>query len=532
MRTAGSIPKSWYESPWLIAGRAVSIALVVTVLALIAALLVVPRVAGGSSLTVLTGSMQPTLAPGDIVAVRGVAPDAVCTEIGVGDIVTYLPEPGNPTLVTHRVVGKTVGTFDDGTPCRLITQGDANSAADAPVSPVQVRGAMLYSLPALGWVRQWAVENIVALSVALGVGLLGYGAWTTFRRPRTRVIMTSGSGSVGAAAASAATSAADGLRTREPVTDQVDGVLADMRRRTRRATFIAWILALVLLLTLAGALSAAGVLPSSSAGPTSAIATTGESTGIAPAPASEAGSQSWDAVAEASWDGPATHLDWSNRGYSTAESSFVGRRVAAPGDRTVRTLMVTNAGPARAGLAVSLHLDEGIPGGARNPALADDVELFWNVGGVEGRQPFSALLERSAGAVEIAQVQVARGEAVVVEIGFELPSATTQQRNEGQPSTELAFDVVATMSGEVDQQPDRLATTGAGSLLLFGIAAALLMLVGLLLIARRRRRCDACARTLGHDESWVDLADHGPGRCHVCPDCAPRVTTAAGSARH
>lgn len=222
MRITGRIPQSWYESPWRIAGRAVSIALVVTVLAFIAALFVVPRVAGGSSLTVLTGSMEPTFAPGDIVAVRGVAPDEVCTEIRVGDIVTYLPEPGDPTLITHRVVGKTVGSFDDGTPCRLITQGDANSVPDAPVSPVQVRGAMLYSLPALGWVRQWAAENIVALGVALGVGLLGYGVWTTVRRPRTRVILTSGSSAVvpaavpaASAAASAAASVADDLRIRE-----------------------------------------------------------------------------------------------------------------------------------------------------------------------------------------------------------------------------------------------------------------------------------------------------------------------------
>lgn len=225
MRTTGRISQSWYESPWRIAGRAVSIALVVTVLALVAALLVVPRIAGGTSLTVLTGSMEPTLAPGDVVAVRGVAPDQVCAEIGVGDIVTYLPEPGDPALITHRVVGKTVGTFDDGTHCRLITQGDANSAADAPVSPEQVRGAMLYSLPALGWVRQWATDNIVVLGVALGAGLLGYGVWSTFRRPRTRVIMTSGSGSVGPASASAPASAApasvadasiaDALRIRE-----------------------------------------------------------------------------------------------------------------------------------------------------------------------------------------------------------------------------------------------------------------------------------------------------------------------------
>ena len=217
MRTAGRIQKSWYESPWRIAGRAVSIAFVVAVIALIAALLVVPRVAGGSSLTVLTGSMEPTLAPGDVVAVRGVAPDQVCTEIGVGDIVTYLPESGNPALITHRVVGKTVGTFDDGTDCRLITQGDANSAADAPVSPEQVRGAFLYSLPALGWGRQWVSENLLMLGIVLGAGLLGYGLWSTFRRPRTRVIMTSGAGGVVAvsAPAPAAEPSPDDLRVRE-----------------------------------------------------------------------------------------------------------------------------------------------------------------------------------------------------------------------------------------------------------------------------------------------------------------------------
>ncbi|WP_341955854.1 signal peptidase I [Microbacterium sp. LWH13-1.2] len=213
MRTAGRIQKSWYESPWRIAGRAVSLAFVVTVIALIAALVVVPRVAGGSSLTVLTGSMEPTLAPGDIVAVRGVAPDQVCTEIGVGDIVTYLPEPGNPALITHRVVGKTVGAFDDGADCRFITQGDANSAEDAPVSPEQVRGAFLYSLPALGWVRQWVSENLLMLGIVLGTGLLGYGLWSTFRKPRTRVILTSGSG--GGAAVSAPAPSLDELRVRE-----------------------------------------------------------------------------------------------------------------------------------------------------------------------------------------------------------------------------------------------------------------------------------------------------------------------------
>ncbi|KQQ67142.1 hypothetical protein [Microbacterium sp. Leaf320] len=305
-----------------------------------------------------------------------------------------------------------------------------------------------------------------------------------------------------------------------PASGVLDDVLAGFRRRHRRASFVSWILALVLLFTLAGVLSAAGVLPALPSVQPSRIATTGGPAGAAPAAASDGRAGSLEAVATATWDGEATHLDWSGRSYSTAEASFVGDRVASPGDRSRRTLLLTNTGPSRADLAVSLRLGEVIPEGARNPDLADDVELFWNVGGVEGRQPYSALRDRSTGAVEIAQVQVAHGETVAVEIGFELPAATTQQRNDGAASTELAFDVIATMSGDVDAQPQRLAATGADSLLLFGIAAGLLMLLGLLLVVRPRRRCDDCSRTIGRDESWTDLTRHDVGRYRVCPDCA------------
>ena len=72
----------------------------------------------------------------------------------------------------------------------------------------------------------------------------------------------------------------------------VDGLLAEARRRTRRETSIAWILAVVLLLMLAGVLSAAGVLPAVAAGSTTGVSTTGEPVDRAVAPASGGGSQS------------------------------------------------------------------------------------------------------------------------------------------------------------------------------------------------------------------------------------------------
>lgn len=174
-----------------IIGSAVGAVAGLVVIVLVVALLIVPRVLGGASLTVLTGSMSPVLEPGDVAVVRGVATADVCQDVSIGQIVTYLPDPDDPALITHRVVGKTVGTFDDGTTCRLVTQGDANSAVDDPVSPVQVRGVLLYAVPWLGLAREWAVDH-ASLLVAGGVALLLLLLVVDTVRPaRTRVV-TSG----------------------------------------------------------------------------------------------------------------------------------------------------------------------------------------------------------------------------------------------------------------------------------------------------------------------------------------------------
>jgi len=172
-------------SPWRVVTRIVGMAITLAILAVVAAVVVVPPVAKGASLTVLSGSMQPTLAPGDIAVVRGIAPADVCAQVSVDQIITYLPTPDDPTLVTHRVIAKTIGTFDDGTACRLITQGDANPTPDDPVSPVQVRGVFWYGVPKLGWARQWASEHMLTVWVIVGVLVIGYSVWD-FVQPRLR----------------------------------------------------------------------------------------------------------------------------------------------------------------------------------------------------------------------------------------------------------------------------------------------------------------------------------------------------------
>ncbi|MFD5598836.1 signal peptidase I [Leucobacter sp. NPDC058333] len=188
LTSRGAVKSNWFESPWRIAGRALVSALALAVIIVLVALIALPKIMGGDSFTVLSGSMEPTFAPGDVVVAKGITEAEVCTDVSVGTIVTFFPEPNDPTLITHRVIGKTIGTFDDGTDCRLITQGDANSSADEPVSPEQVRGVFMFGVPKLGWARQWVSKNTMLVVGIAAAALVVSGLWSSFRRPRTTVM--------------------------------------------------------------------------------------------------------------------------------------------------------------------------------------------------------------------------------------------------------------------------------------------------------------------------------------------------------
>lgn len=185
------VSEPWYRSPIRVVNVVLG-TLVALVVVVVGAVFVVPRLAGGISLTVLTGSMQPTISPGDVVVVSGVAQTDVCSTVKVGQVITYTPDANKPDLITHRVVSKQVGTFEDGTSCRLITQGDANSMADEPVSPGQVRGVLMYVVPKLGWVRQWMSEHSQMVMIAGGLLFLGYLVWGAARPTKTRVVAYTG----------------------------------------------------------------------------------------------------------------------------------------------------------------------------------------------------------------------------------------------------------------------------------------------------------------------------------------------------
>lgn len=174
------------------AGAGLSAGVLALVLGLAALVVVVPRLLGGVPLTVLSGSMEPSLPVGSLAVVLPVDPH----EVRVGDIVTYLPNPEDPTAVTHRVMA--IAHHQDGSRT-FTTQGDANAAPDAPVSEEQVRARLAYAVPLLGYVNDALNGEERPVAVYVVVGALLVWALRLWRRAWQDRRRSNGSSGTGAA---------------------------------------------------------------------------------------------------------------------------------------------------------------------------------------------------------------------------------------------------------------------------------------------------------------------------------------------
>lgn len=126
----------------------------------------VPQVVGADhSYVVLSGSMEPGIAPGDAVVVRDVSPSA----LHVGDIITFR-RPGHDTPTTHRIVD----VRQSGGQLEFRTKGDANDNADPGWTPASaVVGRVLFVLPYVGRVVLFANTKLgFAALVGLPFALL------------------------------------------------------------------------------------------------------------------------------------------------------------------------------------------------------------------------------------------------------------------------------------------------------------------------------------------------------------------------
>ncbi|QYI96984.1 signal peptidase I [Curtobacterium flaccumfaciens pv. flaccumfaciens] len=196
-----------------------STGLLLLVAALAVVLIVVPKATGSMPLTVLTQSMEPTLPPGTLLVVRPTPID----DIRVGDVVTYQIVSGQPAVVSHRVVS--VSSSSDGERT-FVLKGDNNAEADpAPVTAVQIRGVVWYSVPEIGIVNQVVNGSRSWLIPAVAGVLLTYGA----------VMMTTGFVSA-ARRRRAGTSRADTSHGRRSAAHHVERTTSENRTETTATT--------------------------------------------------------------------------------------------------------------------------------------------------------------------------------------------------------------------------------------------------------------------------------------------------------
>ena len=154
---------------------------IVLLIALVAPFVVyaVPGVVGADhSFVVLTASMTPAIAPGDVVIVADRDP----TTIADGDVITFV-RGDNEVPVTHRVID----VIDGPSGLAFETQGDANGAPDASAVPAaNVIGVVTITIPYIGYVIQFADSpaGFIAL-IVVPFGLLALSeAWNVYRARR------------------------------------------------------------------------------------------------------------------------------------------------------------------------------------------------------------------------------------------------------------------------------------------------------------------------------------------------------------
>jgi signal peptidase len=144
--------------------------LLLLVLGLAAVMIGVPLATGSVPLTVQTNSMAPTYPAGTLVVVRPVDPST----IRIGDAIAFQTVSGRDSIVTHRVIAISSSAGDR----TFSTQGDNSDLPDAePVIPDQVRGAVWYSVPWVGYLTSFVGTHREWIVPALAVGLFIFAGY-------------------------------------------------------------------------------------------------------------------------------------------------------------------------------------------------------------------------------------------------------------------------------------------------------------------------------------------------------------------
>lgn len=133
--------------------------------ALLALLIAGPMAFGDHPATDLTGSMEPTISPGDVVIDEEISP----TEAKVGDIVTFRDPEQQSKLLTHRVVSISAAKHGR---YAFVTQGDANNTQEHWRVPADGQiGRLVYTVPWVGNIAVFA-RTKPGMGLLIGIPLL------------------------------------------------------------------------------------------------------------------------------------------------------------------------------------------------------------------------------------------------------------------------------------------------------------------------------------------------------------------------
>jgi signal peptidase I len=130
----------------------------VAIVALFLIFSVVPVKGGYKTLVVLSGSMEPKIHTGSVVAVKP------AKEYKVGDVITFGENTKTKTPTTHRIFE----IKDDNGTKTYTTKGDANNAPDQkPVAQGEILGKVLFSVPYVGYAVNAAQKPVGFLLIVI-----------------------------------------------------------------------------------------------------------------------------------------------------------------------------------------------------------------------------------------------------------------------------------------------------------------------------------------------------------------------------
>ncbi len=136
----------------------------------------IPNLFHAKSLTVMSGSMEPTIGVGDVIVAQQISP----MDARVGDIVTFRDPMEHDRLITHRV--REIHVMQN--KVLFVTKGDANTGMEHWAVPDDgTIGRVAFHVPRLGYFMVW-IHSMAGLLLLIVMPTLVLGAselWLLWR---------------------------------------------------------------------------------------------------------------------------------------------------------------------------------------------------------------------------------------------------------------------------------------------------------------------------------------------------------------